>query len=198
MTASIRSLAFARVPEFVHMFGGTSFLLPTETIQQLQTSLCSSASSVCRTAASLAFGGIRTLNDSRWDRIAGYSPSGTSVKNMIQWGQSYRRGIPARFDYGALRNRIYYQSDRPPTYNLTDLPKELRLAIFYGAEDTLVTQSDVDVFDVIKPQIIFQKRIDLYAHLDFVWSFDAKDLVYMDLVQLATTAADIPPVAVAA
>ena len=55
------------------------------------------------------------------------------------------------------------------------------------SQDLIADVQDVEEFlmkELPSENIIFSKRIESYAHLDFTWAANAKEMVYDDLMKL--------------
>jgi hypothetical protein len=78
------------------------------------------------------------FNNSRMPVVAG----GTSTMNIMHWAQWMRSHVYQRFDWGsAALNMKYYNQTTPPKYDISNYPKSLPTAVFYGGADALVRLS---------------------------------------------------------
>jgi gastric triacylglycerol lipase len=81
-------------------------------------------------------------NYERYDVLVGHDPSGTSVRNMEHWKQSFDKGTFQAFDYGSARDNIaHYNQPYPPTFDLKNIRVPVRL--FAGSSDLLADPTDV-------------------------------------------------------
>ena len=77
------------------------------------------------------------------------------------------------FDYGcklfSCENKIHYDGQKtPPDYDLSRIT--VPVALFYGGADLLADSVDVETFLIpnLNPEtLVFTKKVDEYAHLDF-------------------------------
>lgn len=98
-----------------------------------------------------------------------------------------REGTIEMYDYGSEDdNNSHYGQSTPPQYNITSIPNDLPLFLSYGGKDLLSDVEDVQTLidtlsghDLDKLVLLYR---DDYAHLDFVYAVNAKDLVYDPLI----------------
>ena len=94
-----------------------------------------------------------------------------------------RRGRFAKYDYVLPRkNNQHYGQRTPPLYDITNIPKDFPLFLGYGKTDILSDVRGVQVLlgelknhDKNKQEVVF---LEDYAHADFIFGFNAKELVY--------------------
>lgn len=74
----------------------------------------------------------------------------------------------------------------PPAYDLKKIPRNMPLFLSYGAQDTLADPKDVQTLlrdlqghdkDKLKVQLVKK-----YAHADFIMAYNAKDIVYTQVL----------------
>ncbi|KAK6134975.1 hypothetical protein DH2020_031259 [Rehmannia glutinosa] len=111
----------------------------------------------------------------------------TATKNMIHLAQMIRQGTIAMFDYGNEDdNNKHYGQPNPPEYNMTSIPNDLPLFLSYGGKDLLSDVKDVqtliDTLSDHDPDKLVLLYRDDYAHLDFVYGVNAKQVVYNPLM----------------
>ncbi|KAK4397834.1 Triacylglycerol lipase 2 [Sesamum angolense] len=100
---------------------------------------------------------------------------------------SPEQGTIAMYDYGSDDdNNKHYGQTTPPDYNMTSIPNDLPLFLGYGGEDLLSDVKDVqtliDALSDHDPDKLVLQYIQDYAHLDFVYAVNAKQVVYDPLV----------------
>ncbi len=115
-----------------------------------------------------------------------YEPGGTSTKNLIHWIQTYQKKELALFDYGKL-NMKYYGQPQPPKYDVNNF-KKWKLKTFLTISDSDPFSSDKDIkffLDAIdnNTDIVQIKNLTNYNHLDYLWSSDAKEDIYYDIIK---------------
>ncbi|KAJ8735978.1 hypothetical protein PYW08_006634 [Mythimna loreyi] len=102
--------------------------------------------------------------------VVGHTPSGTSLKNFIRWGQIQNNGF-SEYDYGLVKNLIIYGRTSPPVYVLSDISMPW---VFLGSENDYVA----DVTDIKKlvPKLQNANLCVLsdktFGHLDFIYGKD--------------------------
>ncbi|CAF4883426.1 unnamed protein product, partial [Rotaria socialis] len=70
----------------------------------------------------------------------------------------------------------------PPEYNIRAV--KTPTAIFWSSDDWLADATDVSyIFDNL-PNIVYEKYVPDYNHLDFVWAISANKFVYSDLLNV--------------
>ncbi|KAM1164694.1 hypothetical protein ACFX13_024806 [Malus domestica] len=110
-------------------------------------------------------------------------PQSTAKKNMIHLSQMVRMGTLEMYDYGLEdANMEHYKQPTPPVYNMANIPKDVPLFLSYGGRDAISDVNDVGLLldnlkDHDKDKLVVEYRED-YAHLDFIMSVNANQLVY--------------------
>jgi len=148
--------------------------------------LCFEDPIICESVIELICGKHQAaFNLSRMEVMVAHEPGGTSVKNMIHWGQFIHSKKFTKFDYGKAGNLIQYNQTTPPIYDIKNIDPRLPIALFYGALDDLADPIDVQLLIKALPTPpIFTKEIPTYSHLDFCWAIDANLMIYRDIVTL--------------
>ncbi|XP_065049812.1 triacylglycerol lipase 2-like [Musa acuminata AAA Group] len=128
------------------------------------------------------------LNDSTVDKYLKYELQPTSVRTLVHFSQTFRRGVITKYDHGSsTANMAAYGQSSPPEYHLSNIPHHLPLLLCYGGGDMLSDVKDVqlllndlsnhDAADKLVAQLVKE-----YAHLDFVMGVNAKQVVYDGLI----------------
>ncbi|CAK7325123.1 unnamed protein product [Dovyalis caffra] len=108
-----------------------------------------------------------------------------------------RNGFLAKYDYGSSEaNMQRYGKAKPPVYNLSNIPSDLPLFLSYGLRDGLSDVQDVNLLlDILKPHHDADKLttqyIKEYAHMDFIFGVNAKDIVVRKTVPVPRPTANI-------
>lgn len=111
------------------------------------------ADSVCRTVLSLIDSFHPGSVETQTIRVlAGHFPAGTSVKNMVWHSQSLNVDEFQKFDYGNTANMEFYNSTRPPAYNLTATTTPA--VVINGMNDFLTVPADVDWLTSHLPNVL--------------------------------------------
>lgn len=103
-----------------------------------------------------------------------------------------RGGNIAMYDYGSDDdNNKHYGQPTPPEYIMSSIPNQLPLFLSYGGKDLLSDSDDVKtLLDSLsghnQDKLVVDYRDD-YAHLDFVYAYNAKQLVYDPLMAFFTS-----------
>jgi pimeloyl-ACP methyl ester carboxylesterase len=123
----------------------------------------------------------KNRNNTRMEVYISHEPDGTSVKNMIHFAQSSRSKQFEAYDYGSPdKNQLHYNQTTPPIYSIR--PMKIPTAIFWSSADWLADPTDVAfILDNIQ-NLVYEKHIPDYNHLDFVWAISANKVIYQDLI----------------
>uniref|UniRef100_A0A1B6G3S2 Partial AB-hydrolase lipase domain-containing protein n=1 Tax=Cuerna arida TaxID=1464854 RepID=A0A1B6G3S2_9HEMI len=116
--------------------------------------------------------------------ILGHVPAGSSTKTLVHYAQEIKSNNFQRYDYGAEKNIILYNSTTPPLYNLSEIT--VPISLHYGDNDLLARPVDVSsLFSQLKnPVGMFRVNLSSFNHLDFLWGRDARTLVYSKVQSL--------------
>ncbi|CAD5171635.1 unnamed protein product [Musa acuminata subsp. malaccensis] len=127
------------------------------------------------------------LNYSSVDIFLKYELQPTSVRTLVHFSQTFRRGVIAKYDYeSSMANMAAYGESSPPEYHMSNIPHDLPLLLSYGGGDMLSDVTDVQLLlndlsnhdaDKLVAQLVKE-----YAHMDFVMAVNAKQLVYDGLI----------------
>lgn len=121
------------------------------------------------------------MNETRMEVYIAHEPAGSSVKDMIHYGQMFLSNLFQAYDYGSPdKNRLHYNQTIPPIYSIRSM--KVPTAIFWGALDWLADPEDVSfILDNIE-SLVYKKYIPDYNHMDFVWAITANKVIYQDLI----------------
>lgn len=114
-----------------------------------------------------------------------FSPGGTSARNINHWIQIFRKKKFCQFDYGEKENLKRYNRLDPPEYDLSRF-KEYKVKSYITTSDSDPFAKKEDLQHLIKHidmSTIKLKELNNYNHLDYLWSKDAKDDIYMDILE---------------
>ncbi|XP_065039445.1 triacylglycerol lipase 2-like [Musa acuminata AAA Group] len=127
------------------------------------------------------------LNYSTVDIFLKYELEPTSVRTLVHFSQTFRRGVIAKYDYeSSMANMAAYGKSSPPEYHMSNITHDLPLLLSYGGGDMLSDVKDVQLLlndlsnhdaDKLVAQLVKE-----YAHMDFVMAVNAKQLVYDGLI----------------
>ncbi|KAH6929209.1 hypothetical protein HPB50_024425 [Hyalomma asiaticum] len=98
-----------------------------------------------------------------------HNPAGTSMKNIIHYGQLVGSKRAQKFDYGASKNSEVYGQREPPEYNLSRVTTDVGL--FWSKGDEFVTPREVDELrSSLRGRIKRERYIadPFYTHVHFV------------------------------
>uniref|UniRef100_A0A8D0FJG5 Lipase n=1 Tax=Strix occidentalis caurina TaxID=311401 RepID=A0A8D0FJG5_STROC len=156
---------------------------PCHILQQVISSLCSYSifKSLCSLVLYLPGGFTNSLNMSRIDVYLSHYPDSTSIKNMLHWRQIYQTGEFKYYDYGS-DNMLHYNQTTPPFYELENM--KAPLAAWYGGRDWLSVPEDVNITLSRITNVVHKKYIPKFVHFDFLWSMQAYEQVYKEILEL--------------
>lgn len=125
----------------------------------------------------------KNRNETRMEVYVTHEPAGTSVKNMIHFAQMFRSKEFQAYDYGSpTENQKHYNQTTAPIYTIR--PMRIPTAIFWSGEDWLADPEDVKfIFENVE-NLVYERYIPDYNHLDFVWAITANQMIYSDVINL--------------
>jgi len=180
----LTALADLDTDDIFEILGINEFYLPAA-IDKILPGFCTINPDLCGFAVNLVCGPTTYLNDSRLSYYLHYEPNPTSVKNIAHWAQGVRTDTYEMYDYGsAAENIIHYNQSTPPTYDLTKMPTNLKLAMFMGGEDYLADPVDVDLLLSLLPFTPYTHYEPTYAHLDPLLGEISYQQIYPLMLQL--------------
>jgi len=169
-----------------NFFGDGEFGPSNKELQDFLGALCHIDVNICENAMCALMGcDVSNWNNSRWPVYAEHDPAGTSVQNIHHFAQCVRSNNFQMYDYGSPANNMaHYNTTIPPMYSLSGL--KVKVAIFSGGNDDLADPIDVAQLLQELPHalVVYNKTIDYYSHLDFIWGIDAFSVIYKDILQL--------------
>ncbi|KAH0623587.1 hypothetical protein JD844_006504 [Phrynosoma platyrhinos] len=90
------------------------------------------------------------------------------------------------YDYGsAEKNKKKYNQTVPSIYKIEDI--KIPIAFWTGGHDFFVDSRDVAMLSSRISNIIYEKHIPEWQHLDFIWGLDAPEKMYMDIIEIMKT-----------
>ncbi|KAL2493575.1 Triacylglycerol lipase 2 [Forsythia ovata] len=179
-----RSAADVFIAEDLFWLGLKEFSLGGEATSKLVDDICKAPSINCTDLMAIFTGPNCCINTSK-SYLDHEQP--TATKNMIHLAQMIRGGSIAMYDYGSVdQNNKYYGQSTPPKYDMESIPNDLPLFLSYGGKDMLSDVKDVqNLVEKLKDhdpdKLVVQFKED-YAHADFVFGVNAKQVVYNPLM----------------
>lgn len=194
--APVVSLSFAmsplakigQLPDLLieDLFGHRQFLPQNAVMKWLSTHVCTHVimRELCTNVFFLICGfNEKNLNTSRVEVYTTHCPAGTSVQNMMHWGQVVKYQKFQAFDWGSSdKNYFHYNQSYPPPYDLRNMSTPT--ALWSGDRDWLADTSDINILLTQIPNLVYHKRIPEWEHLDFLWGLDAPWRMYNEIVSL--------------
>ncbi|XP_070031605.1 triacylglycerol lipase 2-like isoform X4 [Nicotiana tomentosiformis] len=112
---------------------------------------------------------------------------GNNCSDLMSSFTVTRKGTIEKYDYGNdEENNKHYGQPTPPKYIMANIPNDIPLFLGYGGADYLSDVTDVQtLLDKLQnhdpDKLVLQYRED-YAHADFVFGMNAKQVVYNPLM----------------
>ncbi|XP_031838473.1 lipase 3 [Nomia melanderi] len=170
------------------LLGETEFLPQSKVIKFLAKTMCDVFSWQNKICANMMFI-IAGFDADQFDysllpTILNHTPAGTSTKTMIHYAQEIKSGYFRQFDYGPLRNVLYYKSTSPPNYDLSKIT--VPIVMFCGSNDWLSAPEDVArlVHELPQQAMVYKVPYKKFNHIDFLWANNAPQLVYKKILVL--------------
>lgn len=115
--------------------------------------------------------------------LFGHFPAGTSLHNMVRYGQAMRTAKFMKFDYGKSNNLDLYGSESPSEYNLSAVT--VPVFVIYGKNDGLVDTKDVEWLVSKLPRVLesFLVKDPLWNHLDVTYSQYTGEIIFPKINQ---------------
>lgn len=103
-----------------------------------------------------------------------------------------REGTLKMYDYGDEKeNTKHYGQSTPPSYDMTNIPKDVPLFLGYGGADALSVPEDVKLLlDSLRDHEHDKLAVEYtegYAHADHVMAVNARQTVYDPLIAFFRT-----------
>ncbi|XP_049366253.1 triacylglycerol lipase 2-like [Solanum verrucosum] len=171
------------IAEGLYWLGIHEFDPRGEAVVKLLEKICQDPGNNCSDLMNSFTGPNCCVNSSRTDIFLEHEPQATATKNMVHIAQMTRKGTIEKFDYGNdEENNKHYGQPNPPQYIMSNIPNNIPLFLGYGGADYLSDVNDVKILlDKLQnhnpDKLVLQYRED-YAHADFVFGTNAKEIVY--------------------
>ncbi|XP_001373535.3 lipase member M [Monodelphis domestica] len=179
---------FLLLPEIMikGMFGKKEFLHQHKFLKPLLIHLCGQIilDKLCSNFI-LLLGGFNTnnLNMSRANVYVAHTPAGTSVQNILHWGQAMNSGELQAFDWGSeTKNLEKCNQPTPVRYQIKDMT--VPIAVWSGGQDWLSDPDDVRILLTQMTNLVYHKNIPEWAHTDFIWGLDAPQRLYQEIIEM--------------
>lgn len=171
---------------FLEMISIGQFL-PNKSLLRRMTGKCGGSGHTANVCSALTFiiSGFneRHMNITRMPIYVAHTPAGTSVRNVLHWGQLIKAQNLRAFDFGSrMANMKAYGSYEPPEYD----PGRINIPtyLYWGDVDDLGDPDDVKILEnrmnsSIRGSFMFRD----VNHLEFVWGLNAPQFVYPKLIR---------------
>ena len=180
----IRYLAYFS-PMIKFLFGELGvrdFMPSSKMVKWLAENICPADATACDNILFLMSGyDISNLNKSRVPVYFTHTPAGTSVQNILHYGQAILSDKFQMYDFGSAKNMMKYGKPTPPQYSLKNLITPVYA--YSGTQDWLADPKDVNWLIPQIPHLLRHKVIAKYNHLDFIWGEDAYVIIYKNILR---------------
>ncbi|KAF2896923.1 hypothetical protein ILUMI_09253, partial [Ignelater luminosus] len=122
------------------------------------------------------------LNKTMIPVIATNSPAGGSFKQLIHYSQLFASKLFRKYDYGPEGNMKKYKQPEPPSYKLSKITAPV--ALYYGDKDIICSKEDIDHSASEMKNVIVNKCVPGFNHLDVVWGNDVVELIFHEVLEL--------------
>ncbi|XP_007942238.2 gastric triacylglycerol lipase-like [Orycteropus afer afer] len=173
MTSVFRVLGYISPLKFKILFGEKEFLPKAFVSKIIAQNVCNQEllDEVCNNLFSLITG-YNPKNLNELDIYITQNIGGTSVLNMIHYRQSIRTGKFQAYDWGSIfQNILHYNQPIPPLYHVENMM--VPTAMWSGGRDNLANPIDVKNLVPKISNLIYDKKIPHYSHIDFLSGLDA-------------------------
>ncbi|XP_063447132.1 gastric triacylglycerol lipase-like [Mytilus trossulus] len=174
------------IDEVFTLFGRKGFFLNNSINMDIADKICDTDASafLCSEITDLIYGhGLPSFD---WRRVPVYMshiPSGTSVRNMVHFGQGVISGEFQLYDFGtAVENMARYNQTTPPYVNITQV--DVPVALYSGGNDYLADPTDVKFISANLKHIVENKEYPKWNHADFVVGDTPPKTLYKDMLKL--------------
>lgn len=115
--------------------------------------------------------------------IFSHVPAGSSIRQLIHYGQVTNSGRFRKYDFGPEKNREIYNRTTPPDYNLKKITAPV--AIYYSLNDWITTISDIHILmkklpNVVKSYLVPHKE---FNHIDFILGTQAPKYLFKEVLK---------------
>ncbi|KAK3091623.1 hypothetical protein FSP39_021332 [Pinctada imbricata] len=188
MRSPIRYLSpLARDVKALYAFlGNGEFLSNTQINKFLGRDFCAQKQLdiICENVLFLVGGyDLKATNVSRIPVYVSEHPAGSSTQNLVHYAQEVLSGKFQMYDFGSKKeNEKHYNQSTPPEYDPSKV--EIPIALFTGGHDALADPADVKLLRPKLKNVVFEKNVEYWEHLDLVWALDAGKLAYSHIIDM--------------
>jgi len=187
ITSPVRYIApFSRDLDWLlEWLGSGEFLSSNKFIKFLADTMCAFSVSrlLCEDAIFLVTGiDSKQLNETRIPVYISHTPAGTSVRNLVHFGQMVESARFQKYDFGAKENMNRYNQSTPPDYDVRGI--KTPVGLYWSENDWLADPRDVDVIRKRIPNLVVDYKVpeEKFTHLDFLLGMHANTLVYNNVI----------------
>ena len=130
---------------------------------------------------------IQVYSDKASDKFAQYQLHVTAYTinqsgSVVIFLSRFKSFIPKESTHTSVSLLFFFIQTTPPEYHPKDM--QVPVAMFYGDHDFLADRTDVQFLLDNLPNIVHQKEIPNWNHVDFIIGRDAYQLLYTDILNL--------------
>ncbi|XP_046510322.1 lipase member K-like isoform X1 [Equus quagga] len=190
VTSVLRFTSYIDPQLFKILFGEKEFLLNEYINKIMGQDVCNREiiDTACNNLITLVGGyNPQNLNQSHMDVYLTELPSGTSIQNMLHYGQMANKGTCQAYDWGSPSlNILHHNQLTPPLYHVEDM--RVPTAMWSGGRDILVDPIDIKNLEPRVSNLIYHKKIPSYNHLDFMLGLDVYDQIDTEIITMMNEA----------
>lgn len=126
----------------------------------------------------------RQLNATRLPVYLSHIPAGTSVRNLVHFGQEVESERFGMYNFGEAENLKRYGQPTPPDYDISKITKT-PTALYWSDGDNFATPKNVAIIEESMPSVVRSIKVseETFSHVDFLIAIYARQLVYDDIIQ---------------
>ncbi|KAI5634956.1 alpha/beta hydrolase fold domain-containing protein [Phthorimaea operculella] len=178
--------------DFVHAIvkitGIYEFTADTRLSHILKAFVCSAKPSftlMCHIPLLLGMGvSVAHTNVTDLEVLMGHTPSGSSHKQYVHFGQEIVSGKFRKFNYGSENNLKRYGSVEPPDYKIENIVAPV--VLFYGPGDWLAQPEDVEKLASRLPNVVVSYNIPMLNHMEFLIATDFRTVIFPKILYWLT------------
>lgn len=167
------------------LLGVGEFIPKSKLIDWMANTACKSSSYkfLCSNVLFLIAGQDAShMNQTRLPVYMTHTPAGTSVQNIVHYGQMIKSGKFQKHDYGFMGNTLHYGTFKAPLYDVSRM--EIPTVLFWSQADTLADAEDVRLLLPKIKNLVGNYYFEEANHLDFVWGLEAADDFYNPIIKI--------------
>ncbi|XP_075149497.1 lipase 3-like [Haematobia irritans] len=182
----------------VHPYIGNTELFSSKLLRQLLwLDKCRSKEAnakICSFILYLLFGGYSAdLDKSLLPDIFNSHPTSASMRQLLHFMQFHHTKEFIQYNHGHEGNMRRYNQSSAPLYNLTNVNPRFPIQFFYSDYDEYMAREDLEMLrnQLGNKMIIHFIDRKYYAHVDFVWGSNNKEIIHQPILDMMNKAENL-------